>query len=120
MNKKKNDRALFLAIILVAFVWLLVRNLTMDKGNSITIMVDGEKYGTYLLTEEQTISLNEGKNRVVIKDGQAYMEHAKCPDQLCIQQGAIQYQGESIICLPNKVTVTVDGKSKTQYDGVTG
>ena len=76
--------------------------------------------GTYSLFEERMIALSEGKNQIVIKDGYVYMEYAECPDKLCIKQGAIQNQGESIICLPNKVIVTVNGSEKQEYDGISG
>ena len=37
------------------------------------------------------------------------MTYADCPDELCVRQGWIEYDGQSIICLPNKITVMVSG-----------
>jgi hypothetical protein len=37
-----------------------------------------------------------------------------------VNQGAIQYAGESIICLPNKVVVEITGEDELALDGVTG
>ena len=120
MNIKRNDRLLFVGVIVIALVLMLVRTVLQKGGTSITVSVDGQVYGTYSLFEERTIVLSDGRNQIVIKDGCAYMEHAECPDKLCIKQGAIQNQGESIICLPNKVIVTVNGNVKQEYDGMSG
>lgn len=87
-------------------------------GSYITITVDGEKYGTYSLLEEQTITIGEGDhvNIIDIKDGKAYMTSASCPDQLCVKQNRISYDKQSIICLPNKVVVTVTSDNKSDVD----
>ena len=40
------------------------------------------------------------------------MISADCPDKLCVNQHAISSNGETIVCLPNKVVVEVeDGES---------
>ena len=40
----------------------------------------------------------------------AYMSYSSCPDHLCENTGRIKYVGETIVCLPNKVTVMVIGE----------
>ena len=87
-------------------------------GSYITITVDGKEYGTYSLLEEQTITVGEGEqvNVITIKDGKAYMGSASCPDQLCVNQNEICYDKQSIICLPNKVVITVTSESDSDVD----
>ena len=41
------------------------------------------------------------------QDGKAYLTSATCPDHLCVNQGKIDQSGETITCLPNRLTVTV-------------
>ena len=63
--------------------------------------------------------VNGGTNELVIADGQVWLEEASCPDKLCVHQGKIQYAGQSIICLPNKVSVTIeDEQDKNGVDAV--
>lgn len=61
--------------------------------------------------KDDTIEIKNGDgdvtNTLVIKGGVADMTSADCPDHLCVKQKAISKEGESIICLPNKVVVTV-------------
>ncbi|PMQ02358.1 MAG: hypothetical protein CBR30_01515 [Dictyoglomus sp. NZ13-RE01] len=33
-----------------------------------------------------------------------------CPDKLCVKQGWIKKVGESIVCLPNRVVLRLEGK----------
>ena len=122
MNKcfGKND-VMFLSLLAVVCFWVCVFVYTgnVKKGAYLTITVDGEKYGTYSLLEEQTIFVgNPAINRIVIENGKAKMLEAECPDQLCVKQKEIVYDKESIICLPNKVVVTVTSGMQSELDAV--
>lgn len=87
------------------------------KAQETVVTVDGEVYGTYSLAKDQTIEIQDG-NRLRIQNGQAKMEWADCPDQLCVHQKAISRTGESIICLPNQVVVSVQGSKEGKLDGI--
>lgn len=87
------------------------------KAQEAVVTVDGEVYGTYSLAKDQTIEIQDG-NRLRIQNGQAKMEWADCPDQLCVHQKAISRTGESIICLPNQVVVSVQGSKEGKLDGI--
>ncbi|HIU48220.1 MAG TPA: NusG domain II-containing protein, partial [Candidatus Avimonoglobus intestinipullorum] len=71
---------------------------------------NGELYQTAELYTDAEISVN-GTNTVVIHDGEVYMESADCPDQLCVKQGKIHDAGRDIVCLPNRVVVSVSKES---------
>ena len=43
---------------------------------------------------------------------------ADCPDKLCVHQKAVSRDGESIICLPNKVVVSIEGGEDREMDAV--
>ena len=55
----------------------------------------------------------------MIEDGKADMVWADCPDKLCVNQKAISREGESIICLPNKVVISSVGGEEREVDAVT-
>lgn len=80
------------------------------SADTVIIKKDGKLYGSYPLHTDRTADI-DGKNTVVIKNGEVYMEYADCPDKLCIKQGKISGSEKKIICLPNKVTVEVTKKS---------
>jgi hypothetical protein len=59
-------------------------------------------------------------NLLVIEEGTVTMEAADCRDQICVHHIPISGSGESIICLPHKLVVTVNGKQDDDnaLDGV--
>lgn len=48
------------------------------------------------------------------------MKWADCPDKLCIHQGKISHTGETIACLPNRVTVRVISGAASNVDSIAG
>lgn len=123
MNRRfgKNDCVFisFLALFCIAVcVWVYKGGAV--EGSNILITVDGKEYGTCSLLVEQTITIGEGDtiNIIEIKGGKAYMREASCPDQLCVHQNEISFDKESIICLPNKVVITVISDVESDVDGV--
>lgn len=123
MNKRfgKND-VIFILFLLVFCIGVCVwvyRGGT-EKGSKVYITVDGKEYGMYSLLEDQTIVIDVDniKNTIAIKDEKAYMMDANCPDQLCMDQNKISFDKESIICLPNKVVITVESDTESDVDGI--
>ncbi|WP_461810452.1 NusG domain II-containing protein [Faecalimonas sp.] len=115
---KKNDFKLMVIIIGVAVLLLLWRNLKEDgKGHAIQVEVNGVLRGTYALLQDREIDIN-GTNHLVIKNGKADVIDARCPDKICVQQKPISKKGESIVCLPNKVIITVVEGEENELDAV--
>jgi len=103
--------------VLIAFVGY---TFFQKDGNKVQIMTDGKEFGVYSLSKDQVIDIN-GTNTLEIKDGKADMISAECPDKLCVHQKAISKSGESIICLPYKIVVRVEGaKEASDYDSIAG
>lgn len=116
---KKKDLILMGIILCIAAVLSLVHHFTGESGKeTVIVKVDGEVEGSYPLTEERTIEINHGTNILEIKNGEASMIEADCPDQICVHQKAISANGESIICLPNKIVVEVESDKDSELDAV--
>ena len=107
---KKNDIILIGAVLLIAIITAIVVSLLGGVGAYVVVRVDGEEVGKYSLSEDGEYSLNGGTNILVIENGAAYLIEANCPDHLCVKQGKINKNGQTITCLPNKLTVTVYGE----------
>lgn len=114
---KKKEMIFIGSILVLAMVlWLGLSFFRKGDYGTIRITVDGVEYGVYSLGEDCTIEIND-TNDCEIKDGSAHMIHATCPDKLCIKQKAIDKNGGSIICLPNKVMI--EGEKTAELDAVT-
>jgi hypothetical protein len=104
---KKNDWILIAAILAVVLVAFLAVNFFKEDGAYVVVRVDGKEDAKYSLSENGEYPLNGGTNILRIQDGKAYLTSATCPDHLCVNQGKIDQSGETITCLPNRLTVTV-------------
>ena len=111
-RKFRNDlifiTALLLVVILAGLAFLLLRG----EGDTVTVTVDGKVFGTYPLSEDLTLDIRTGGeeqelNRLIIKNGEAFVDTATCPDGICAAHKPISRDGESIVCLPHKVVITV-------------
>ncbi|MBR5261978.1 MAG: NusG domain II-containing protein [Oscillospiraceae bacterium] len=108
----RNDIIFIIALILICAVGILYLFVFRSKGDMIKVTVDGELYGTYSLSQNITEDIRTGDdgsglNRLIIKDGKAYVESASCPDGICVSHRPVFRNGESIVCLPNRVVITV-------------
>ena len=57
---------------------------------------------------------------VVIENNSVYIKDACCPDRLCEHTGEIHSANQSIVCLPAKVSVTLESGSGSELDVVVG
>ena len=105
----RNDIILIGVLLLVAAAGMLYLFGFRGNGDTVKITVDGELYGIFSLSEEITEEIRTGDayNRLVIHEGRAYMESASCPDGICVAHRPVFRSGESIVCLPNRVVVSV-------------
>lgn len=116
---KKKDIVLVAVIFVTALAAFLLHDLIgAAAAGSVTVKVGGEIEGVYSLGEDQEIEINGGTNILIIRNAKADMIEADCPDKLCVNQRAISKNGESIICLPNKVVVEVSSKENSEFDAV--
>lgn len=118
---KKTDFWLIAVVLMAAAViFLLTQNFSL-RGDFVTVTLNGKIIGSYPLAEPVEIELSDekgGYNRLVIAGGAAYIEDADCPDKLCVRQRAVCSNGESIICLPHKIAVTVTAAGEAPLDAV--
>lgn len=113
---RRNDVIFIAALLAVVIVAGICLCFFRGEGDTVTVTVDGKMVATYPLNVDRTEDIRteeEGLNRLIIRDGKAYIESASCPDGICAAHKPIHRAGESIVCLPNKVVITV----KTAGDG---
>ena len=121
-DRKKLIRDLVLAgsLLLAAVILLLVINGSRESGGVAVVRVDGVETERLPLSVNGTFPLNGGSNILIIQGGQAWMSEANCPDLICVRQGKIHYTGQVITCLPNRLTVTIEGGESGGVDLIVG
>lgn len=109
-RRVRNDVIFIAALLAVIAVAGACLYLFRGEGDTVTVSVDGKVIATYPLGVDRVEDIRtdgDGLNRLVIKDGKAWVETASCPDGICAAHKPIHREGESIVCLPNKVVITV-------------
>ena len=148
---KKTDIIIGAAVIAIGAALVFVYFMTARPGKSVIVSIDGREIASFRLTETVDVRIADGKvtdwgtegqeenreesaspetsetsgyNRLIIRDGEAWLSSADCPDRLCVKQGRISHTNESIVCLPHRVTIRITGEDEPDDekapDAVTG
>jgi hypothetical protein len=104
---KKKDLVVIGVILAVILLSVLLMQLFKKEGDYVVVRIDGKQVAKYSLQTDGEYQLNGGTNVLKIQNGKAYLIYADCPDHLCINQGKVHQNGQTITCLPNRLTITV-------------
>ena len=125
LSFRKTDLYVPAAAVFISLVVFLLSSIPMLAGNKggewVVITVSGERYAVLPLDEDRELTIPGEKgldNLLVIKDGYADITEADCPDKVCVHQKKIRYKGETIVCLPNRVVVSIEGGGEGEVDAV--
>ncbi len=56
---------------------------------------------------------------VAVKDGSVKIVSATCKHKTCMDLGAINKPGQSLVCIPNRLRVVIEGQGNNGLDGIT-
>ena len=118
MKNKKTlayDISAVALVVLFSFLLGFLPSFITTDGNFF-ILSSPEIEAEYSLFEDRTIEL--GYASVIVEDGTVRIENSTCGDKICERTGAISKAGESIICVPNRISIVVWGE--TEVDSVAG
>ena len=118
IKKHKIDIIVIASLLILSLTVLLLVGLTRKGGSRIVVTRDGEVIGEYSLDLDGVYTLNGGTNILTVSGGVAYMSYSSCPDHVCENTGKVRYVGEMIVCLPNRLTLTVEGDGSGGVDFV--
>ena len=109
---KKADIALIVSCVVVLVVAVLVVSVMFSgkRGETAIVSIDGDVILIQDLKLDCAIPVmtKDGYNLFVVQNGTAYIEEANCPNQDCVQHAPVSKKGESIVCLPHKLTVEIE------------
>lgn len=98
-------------VILSVVLWLWMQNSSAD-GQTVSIYKGGDKMVTLPLNEDDVYNLEDVEMTVEIKDGAAFISQSDCRCKTCIGFGKLSKKGQSAVCLPNRVSIQIDGNGE--------
>ena len=112
------DLAVIAAVLLASVTLFVFSAAALDgKASYCVIEIDGEEFARYnilALAEPKTIEIDNdyGKNIIVIDSEGAKVVFTDCPDGHELKEGKITFAGQSLICLPHRLCIRLEGKSE--------
>ena len=113
------DWGIMLAVLVVSVIIFAFSVTNLDgKASFCIIEIDGEefaRYDLYALAEPRTIEIDNeyGKNTIVIDSQGAKVVYTDCPDGYELKEGEITLPGQSLICLPHRLCIRLEGKKES-------
>jgi hypothetical protein len=123
-NRGKISRVelIILAVIFAAAVVLfIVIKFPQNRVNTAWINYGGEAYSVSLDTDRafamSEVFENAAEMTFEVKGGEIAVISSDCPGGDCVHSGSIPSNGRVIVCVPNRVTITVSDEN-SQFDAV--
>lgn len=120
---KRQDGILIFALLTAGAVFFLVFRLWNQRmPEDVVVYVGEEEYARFPLREDRElfIETERGTNRLILKDKEVDVTEASCPDKICVRQSPISRTGETIVCMPNRVIVTIEQASQSMKEKEAG
>lgn len=114
------DVVIIACVLIVTGIMTLYGNITgvgAPKGQSedtaageVVITADGSVWKRMPLNQNAVVVYESDgrRNTIEINNGGVRMSEAGCPDKLCVKQGIISDSRRIIVCLPNRVTISIE------------
>ncbi len=112
MKTNKKDLCIVSILLLISglFCFLLYSGVFFtNDGKTVMIYVQGEVHSTHSIQEDLIIELaeNDCTLTVVIEDAHAFVRSSACTGQDCVHSMPISKAGQSILCAPQQVLITI-------------
>jgi hypothetical protein len=129
LKLKKGDLLIIAAVLLAAAVLLGLKYLpAVDGEKTLRIELEGRLIDEVNFTSDVdrqiTVQLPEGQAIVEISGGKVRvvpMPKGLCPLGICSSVGWVEQSGDAIVCLPNRMVLTVvGGPSNELWDSLDG
>ena len=112
---KKRDLLILLAVfLLAAAAWLFWRATASSEQNLAVITLDGaeirridletEPDGVFSLQQEYGVPVS-----FEVKEGAIRFVEVDCPDHICEDEGFVSLEGQTAVCMPNRVALSIYG-----------
>ncbi len=109
MKPTKSDGILVVVLLGVTGLFLLLFCFLRPADDTplvAIVTIDGAEYVRLPLDTDTTVTLPTG-HAVTVRDGEVSVTSAPCPDRICLKTPPARSSGGSIICLPEKVVITI-------------
>lgn len=109
-------------LVLLLVIFIIYYKFSSKSNSSILLVQSPEGEFYYSLNQQKTIQITGAHGIVIIEidQGKFCFRESNCKTQLCVNYGWVSVPDYPVICLPNRVSAYITGKTEqnNQYDGV--
>ncbi len=108
----KGDAAAIAGVLLAALLLAVFLLLPRTDGRvTVRIFLGGKLLQEMPLDQDAEYTVRgEYTNHVVVRDGRVSVDESDCPGEDCVHSGWISRPGRSVVCLPNRMEVRLEGR----------
>ncbi len=111
---KPRELAVIGAVLAAAAAAVFIPKLIGGDGAEAVIRCGDETHTVSLSTDREFTLEICGDTVFEISDGRIRIKNALCPDKHCEKTGFISSPSESIICVPEKIIITINSSSSDE------
>jgi len=111
-NKVLKAGDFFIIIVAVALIVILFTKFFFSRPAEQQVKITGRSSQEYYeLNEDRVVEVEGplGITKVIIEDGEVWVENSPCREKICMRMGRIKRTGDQLICIPNRVVVEIEG-----------
>lgn len=115
------DCALLGVLFVLAVSLIFVLPASVISGGTEVIVRSGDRVvARYSLDQDRSFNVSGplGDTIIEIEAGRAGIKSSPCPHKICVRMGKIGSEGGVIVCIPNKITVSVGNDRTDGLDAV--
>lgn len=105
-------------LLVVSLLLVPVRGLLLARHApspaAVEVWRDGRFFGRFSLSQEQIVQV--GQDYCIEIRGGVRVAETDCPLKLCQQMGWQSLPGRTIVCVPNRVVITIVSGNEPEYD----
>lgn len=111
MSINKKDKILIVSLLIISLFSILILNLNKKESSKAYVYHDNKLLKEIDLNINKTYTFNGDKGKVIVtvKDKKIKVDKETSEYHLCSKMGYISKSHETIICLPNKIVIEIDG-----------
>lgn len=114
----KNDIKLIVVVFVVVILSIILLNIFKKNGSFAKVYYEDDLILTIDLSKDNNYKVDgyNGEVLIEVKDNKIRVEKENSPKHLCSKQGFIDSTMQTIVCLPNKIIIEIEGNK--ELDGV--
>ena len=110
---RKTFKPTDIIIVLVAAALLplalLLRNISPESGLNAAVFHNGDRIALLPLSKDSVYPFDEYGVTVEVKSGKVRISESDCHDKICEKTGFISSPMQTIVCLPNRISIRLIG-----------